>query len=94
MGWGGSFSSSCLHQPRGTGGGKARRKLWKVLVARLAAETQGNKLCLDGHGGAGWVLLGDQVLKQLKIQVSQVRSAPAPEASRGQRTVGSLRTFL
>lgn len=47
-----------------------------------------------GCGGAGWVLLGVQVWRWLKIQVSWVRSTHGPRSFSGPVTVESLRSFL
>lgn len=70
------------------------KKLRKVWVAQLVVEAQGKQAVLGGGGrGARWVLLGVQVWRQLKIQVSWVRSTHGPKSFSGPVPVESLRSF-
>lgn len=82
----------------------ARRGELEVAKLEKTSESLGSAVSGGGAGqassagggggrGARWVLLGVQVWRQLKIQVSWVRSTHGPRSFSGPVPVESLRSF-
>lgn len=90
-GKGGSFSP-----PASASRGKlgvAEKTLGEKFVARLVTEAEGKQAVLGGWGAAGWVLLGSQVQRRFKTQVSSVKFTKGHRRCHG-RTLWGVRTFI